>query len=303
MKKFVTAIISILIGLVFLSAEAKNNPSYSDYFKARDEMIRKMDEIEKKVDEVMSRIRMKDHESLLEFESRELEKEKKKANLDSAEVALKDMLQKIIGPTNIVGFEKSPELCLFGANKDDGQMTNFLRFFSDSSGEMLVTTKMLFDNSKKIFRDDKKHEFKASEARSIASGLFECASKEYSKLPIKSSDESYEVHASIGICAQDIGPFPPSELIISVVKNEKMITIFKDLGDEIEQISACEDKYNQAISGQTLSSKEEEKLFEDYIKCFAENAKNQKFYPRILSKAQATVDSIIASENRWLLKE
>lgn len=301
MKKFFTAIISISIGLVFLRAEAKNNPSYSDYFRARDEMIRKMDEIEKKVDEVMSRIRMKDHESLLEFESRELEKEKKKANLDSAEVALKDMLQKIIGPTNIVGFEKSPELCLFGAF-EDGQITNFLRFFSDSSGEMLVTTKTLFDNSKKIFRDDKKHEFKASEARSIASGLFECASKEYSKLPINSSDESYEVHASIGICAQDIGPFPPSELIISVVKNEKMIAIFKDLGDEIEQISACEDRYNQAISGQTLSLKEEEKLFEDYVKCFAENAKNQKFYPHILSKAQATVDSIIASENRRLLR-
>jgi len=268
---------------------ASSTPTYADYFKARDEMIKKMD----------------------------VEGEKS----DHPEVSLKDMLQKIIGPTNVPGFKKDPELSLFMSYDVDApysemQLTNFLQFFPQDRkagiNTMLVTTKTLFDEAqerfKKRFNDGQKDEFGSSKAWLIVADRFDCGFTEYFQLPVTNQDQSFDIKVSVGFCGNDIGAFAPNILTVSVVKNEKMIALFRALNsDEIAQIDVCKNEFSQSAQSEQYdpdqAEKRNKKRFENYKKCFADNAKSQKFYSVLLSDAQLILDSVINSEKDQIMKK
>src|SRR5262249_15412087 len=226
---------------------------------------------------------------------------------------LERQLKPIIGRVNVEGFPKEGKISLLTLENDYGfGQVDGLRF-SAKQEELFVTTdsilkKYLAGQSelpKDLAQLSKTGEFYV---RAITA---EAAVTYYAEIPVKSANGKSYVHAFLGLTAQDIGPFIPKDIFVFVTNGNRILAMQSPAATEITEIPQCRNEWERfakknsdamevyrssGLKNQKAfdeSVKYEGQGFEAYQRCYATEAKNQKFFTSLKKQAQSIVDHLL----------
>lgn len=208
---------------------------------------------------------------------------------DSALAELEDKLKIIVGPVNIEGFPKQGKINLITLHKELGfGQVDGLRFESDHESLFVTTDSLL----KKYLAEEPalpKELGSLSRTENFYRYVFSVDSHVtyYTEIPVKSVKEKTFAHAFLGITAQDIGPFIPTEIFVFVSNGNRIYMIYSPTTTEITEIPQCRNEWDKYYK------KSEEQGFEAYYRCYGREAKNQQFFTLLQKQAQLIVDRLL----------
>ena len=141
---------------------------------------------------------------------------------------------------------------------------------------------------------------------------FGSAAVKYAEIPVSTPPQASSVYAVLVGRQQDIGPYPPQELIVTVAQGSRVYVLTAKPDVAIEMIPACDTIWQAAVEKRTeayetkSASKASDDALDDELTeienagdkafhlCFAEKAKAAEFYPALQRQAQGLVDRIEA---------
>lgn len=204
---------------------------------------------------------------------------------------LEKQLLSIIGPINIKGFPKKGKINLetlehgFGFGQMDGMR------FNTEKESLVVTTEPLLKIYLRDHQSLPKNYNCLSKTEELYHLTFHINSRVtcYAEIPVKSANNQCLVYAFLGINAQDIGPFKPTEIYVFVKKETHILMVYAPTIIEIPEIQKCKKVWKE-VDTET----EYEQQFEDYRHCYENEAKNQPFFKTIKRQAQSIVDRLVS---------
>lgn len=244
---------------------------------------------------------------------------------ESARGELERQLEKIIGPVAVEGFTEPGKLSLdtlfgegVGADRLDG-----LAFSSGDKSELLVTTGALVESWLRA------HQKSWAKSETPPQTLDQALRSEhfytlavspdagvalYGEVPVAKPAKAELVVAMLDQRSQDItGASVPDEIIVAVARNGKLLVASAPVEAKIVAAPACdkiwgdyEAKASKALAAYSASGRTDDTLFARYTRlqdegsaafrrCFAERAKNEKFFADVTREAQGLADRL-ASE-------
>ena len=138
---------------------------------------------------------------------------------------------------------------------------------------------------------------------------FGSAAVKYAEIAVSPPPQASSVYAVLVGRQQDIGPYPPQGLIVTVAQGSRIYVLAAKPEVAIEMIPACDAIWQAAVAKRTESyqTKSASKAGDDtrddeienagdkaFHRCFAEKAKAAEFYPALQRQAQGLVDRIEA---------
>jgi hypothetical protein len=138
---------------------------------------------------------------------------------------------------------------------------------------------------------------------------FGSAAVKYAEIAVSTPPQASSVYAVLVGRQQDIGPYPPQELIVTVAQDSRVYVLSAKPEVAIEMIPACDAIWQAAVAKRNesyerkLASKAGDDALDDEIenagdkafhRCFAEKAKAAEFYPALQRQAQGPADRIEA---------
>jgi hypothetical protein len=235
---------------------------------------------------------------------------------------LERRLEKILGPVAVEGFSAPGRLSLetlfsqdVGAEQLDG-----LVFSSADKGELLVSTKALLESWLGARRKGwiKTETAPAALEQASRSDFFytlaispDAGVVRYADLPIAKPAAADFAAAMLDQRSQDItGATLPSEIIVTLARAGKVLIVSTPARTKIGSTSACDaiwadyaGKSDKALAAYAASGRTDDKLFDEstrlqdeggaaFRRCFAEQAKKEKFFADLTEEAQALADRL-----------
>ena len=132
----------------------------------------------------------------------------------------------------------------------------------------------------------------------------------YAEIPLESSKGQTFVHAFLGVTAQDIGPFVPSEIFVFVSKGSQIrltcapaVTAITDIPQCRTEWEKYDKKSSEAFDIYRSSKLQDEKAladshrydeqgFQAYYRCFGREARHQPFFAPLTKQAQSIVNRL-----------
>ncbi|MDO9515628.1 MAG: hypothetical protein Q7J01_05960 [Syntrophales bacterium] len=232
---------------------------------------------------------------------------------------LEKQIKTIVGPVRIEGFPKEGRINLLTLRPEPGfAQVDGLRFDSDMES-LFVTTETLLEHyvaerpelsktvgelSKTVGELSKTGDFYRRVFHSDAGVIY------YADLPVRSTKGHSFAHAFLGVGAQDIGPFIPSEIFVFVSKGDRILLVSSPTAIEITEIPQCRSEWDRFAKKRSEaldvyrssqlkdrkafadSIRYEEQGFEAYHRCYDREAQNQQFFISLKRQAQSIVDRL-----------
>jgi hypothetical protein len=243
-------------------------------------------------------------------------KEEERARLD-----LEKQLREVVGPLALKGFSGPGKISLetlfsedVGANQLDG-----LVYSSDDNAQAVVTTESLLQSWLRARKPDWPNPkaapteipqaLKSEDFYTLALSSDAAVSK-YAEILLEKPANAAFAFALLDARSQDTPPRIPNELIVSVVREGKVFLTTAPAKAKIDSIPACdkisqeyESKASKARAAYNASNPKNEKLFDEstrferegdasYRRCFAEQAKNERFFRTLTDEAQSLLDRL-----------
>jgi hypothetical protein len=139
---------------------------------------------------------------------------------------------------------------------------------------------------------------------------FGAAVLKYADVPVTKPAAATSVSAALIFRQQDIGPFTPDEIVVTVTQGARIAVLSAKTEFAIEKIPACQaiwdavvEKRNEAFEHRSGANAKDAVRGDDPIdienagdkafrRCFAEKAKDAPFYSALTQQAQGLVDRI-----------
>ena len=104
--------------------------------------------------------------------------------------------------------------------------------------------------------------------------------------------------AMFGISAQDVGPWKPKDLTVSVLQGGRLYIVRVETGTKIGPFPPCETLWQQAEEKAKKSSGKsmeiEDAGYAAFRRCFAQHAPREKGFADLVRQAQDIVDKLPA---------
>jgi hypothetical protein len=138
---------------------------------------------------------------------------------------------------------------------------------------------------------------------------FGSAAVKYAEIAVSPPPQASSVYAVLVGRQQDIGPYPPQYLIVTVAQGARIYVLSAKLEAAIEMIPACDAIWQAAVAkrNESYQTKSASKAGDDtpddeienagdkaFHRCFAEKAKAAEFYPALQRQAQGLADRVEA---------
>jgi hypothetical protein len=162
-------------------------------------------------------------------------------------------------------------------------------------------------------RDRKPNDSKKSQdpAKAIASEEFytqavssDATLSKYAELPIKKPAAASAAYAMFAGWAQDVGPWEPDELVMSVIQGGKLYVVRIPASTKLGPFPACKVIWDKAESKANEAFKQKSKVLDGskiqeegaaaFRRCFAEQAPKEKGFADLVRQAQTIVDGLPA---------
>ncbi|BDG01550.1 hypothetical protein [Anaeromyxobacter oryzae] len=200
---------------------------------------------------------------------------------DRARAELASQLRAIIGPVRLAGIQGP------GAPAYDGfwgvgstEMADGLLFKWQSS-TLFVTTRALFAHT---VATTKSFDYRTvDEVLVSATVIGDAAYTSFTEVPVRHGPSTQRARASVGLVAQDIGPWPPATLVVQVERGNRIYVVSTDLSPGLEQITACEAKWGP---------RREDAAFDAYRRCVGAALPTRPSFAAVVRRAQAIVDAL-----------
>jgi hypothetical protein len=289
----------LIAALASTSAAWAASPEES-YIAARDQSIEKLERMEK----------AKAAEGAVEAEE-------KKALAD-----LEQRLRGIIGDLSVKDFPAKGKINLERLTDEGvgfGRLDGLVFSMRDEGPRIVATTKSLLErwlNGQAEWWKKQQKNSPDMESALRSDGFYteaidsDAAFTKSAELPLAKPDGAVFVHAILGGWAQDIGPFPPDQIIVAMRKGGKVFIASARTKAKITKIPVCEKlwkdseiKAEKAYSAYHAGGAKDEKLLDehtliqekgdaDFHACFNERAPREAFFPAVVREAQAFADRL-----------
>lgn len=242
---------------------------------------------------------------------------------DQAFRQLEAMLKDLIGPVAIRGFPREGHISLETLLEElgFGQLDGLAYAPPDGERRVVATTDGLFRAWLKasearqhgVFAvpQDLREALRSDDVYTMAIGS-DSRIDRFAELPVASATAD-DMFAMLAIHRQDIGPWMPDRIIVSLVRNGRVFVAVEPTSMPIEPIPECSaiwTRYEQANRdalrvywGSKADEATRQALFKKAItlegegddahrRCFAEHVKEQGYYQAVVRQAQALVDAL-----------
>jgi hypothetical protein len=266
-----------------------------DYYAARDRAIKHMDVADKPGGY---------DDKLREYEDKVL-------------ADLTERMRRIVGSSKLQGAPgeaKSNVDTLYRGDQGFGRLDGLAYGAIDDKTRIVVSTDTLFKawlrSRRKWWPSDEVPQDMMKALRSDAfftqALLGDAAFQKYVELPLKKPAKASMVFAMLNTRAQDIGPWPPSEITVSVVQGHRVYVVTTPPVAEIALMPECLALWNAASkkleeeaakpsSGQSFGDLSEEVRSDgdaEFHRCFAERAPREASFAALVKQAQDIVDGL-----------
>lgn len=213
---------------------------------------------------------------------------------------LETQLKAIIGPVKIEGFDEKGQLNIETLQDDTGaDQVDGLKF-GTSETYLFVTTSNILRNYLSRHSEYPANLTELSKDNEFYHHVFDwdAAVTYYGDVPVKHAPETF-ARAFLGLTAQDYGNYPPNTLFVFVSKGDRIRIASVPIKTEVSNIPRCitewqkfKDKATKAAETKDEkadgdSDRLEEEGFAAYHECFGREAKNWKFFPKVIQQAQS----------------
>jgi len=132
----------------------------------------------------------------------------------------------------------------------------------------------------------------------------------YAELPVMKPADAKLAAVLLIARSQDIGPATPGEIVVSVVRGDRVFVAVAPAQAKVSAIAACDQVWKdlekaaeRLLAQYDQTEPKNEKLYDKYTKaqenndrayraCFAAHAKGESFFPALVRQAQALVDAL-----------
>jgi hypothetical protein len=122
----------------------------------------------------------------------------------------------------------------------------------------------------------------------------------FAEVPVSATAPTRTVRASVGLTAQDIGPWPPDMLVVHLERGDRVYVVGSPLQPRLEQVASCEAKFEAVLKegrgGSIDSGDVRELAFEAYRSCVAAGWSSRPSFQALRRRAQAIVDQLEAAD-------
>jgi hypothetical protein len=235
---------------------------------------------------------------------------------------LQKRLDAIVGPFAVAGYPAAGKFTLETLSGGDigfGQLDGMVHSAGDDGPQVIVTTRGLVDRWLRAqstekdadlrlpadldaaLREDNFYTFSVSE---------DAAFGKTAELAVAKPDGADLVVAALGGFAQDIGPNPRQEIVVTLQRNGRVYIASQVAKTALGKIDACEAIWTAALkksedlrSAYQKSGAKNEKLFDDgtkaeddgdkaYRACLVARTPQQAYYPALVKEAQELADRL-----------
>jgi hypothetical protein len=292
----------VLIALLVLLPAASNAASpEQEYFAARDAYIKRL-ERETKPNVVSDDLTRREQLARAELEMR---------------------LKQIIGSSELKGVAPEAKVNLDTLLKGDqgfGMLDGLVYSSPEDKTRIIVTTDALLNAWLRGHRKWwGKNDIPAGVEPALRSEPFytqaistDAAVQKYAELPVKKPTAASFVFAMLNGRAQDIGPWAPKEIMVSVLMNRRLFLVTAPAETTIEPMPECVALWDKAVAqaqkvleepdGPKARSRKPASSFEKiqeeghaaFHRCFVERAKGDKAFSVLTRQAQSIIDALPA---------
>lgn len=225
---------------------------------------------------------------------------------------LEQLLRAIVGPVKVAGLAGPGAINLETLLPDAGFGQIDGLKFRWGQDWLFVTTRGLLDDY--LARDKKlpKDLVALAETDEFYRRVldWDVAVTRFGELPTTPPTSMTVAKASLALSAQDIGPWPPSTILVFAARGDRIFVVMSSLKDRPEQVPACEArwnegeaKYRQALrawrsarpsdrSAHADPGRYEEEGFEAYRRCFARALPGHPSFAVLTRRAQDIINRL-----------
>ncbi|WP_242394416.1 hypothetical protein [Anaeromyxobacter oryzisoli] len=211
---------------------------------------------------------------------------------DRARAELAAQLRTIVGPVRLAGIEGPGEPAYEGFwGVGSQEMADGLSFKWRGSN-LFVTTPALFARTAVTTQpiDDQT----VDEILVSRTVIVDAAYTTFTAVPVRHGPSTLLARASVGLVAQDIGPWPPKTLVVHVERGGRVYVVGTDLSPGLEQVAACKAKWDPRMR---------EAAFARYRRCVGAVLPTRPSFAAVIRRAQAIVDALQADDPPGLAAE
>lgn len=200
---------------------------------------------------------------------------------DRALTQLTHHLREIIGPVSLAGVD-GPGKAAYDGFEGVGttEMADGL-VFDWRGSRLFVTTRSLFARAAAATRPPLGRPM--DEAIFTFTVFSDAAYTTFAELPVHHRSSTDLARASVGLVAQDIGPWPPNALVVQVAQGDRVYLVGTLLSPGLEQVPSCEAKWNP---------RGEDVAFDAYRRCVAAVLPTRSSFAAVVRRAQDLVDAL-----------
>jgi len=198
---------------------------------------------------------------------------------------LAGQLRAIVGPVRLAGIEGPGEPAYDGFwGVGSTEMADGLRFKWRGSS-LFVTTRALF--ARTAAATQPLHGRTVDDVLVSSTAIGDAAYTTFCEVPVRHGPSALLSRASVGLVAQDIGPWPPKTLVVQVERGGRVYVVSTDLSPGLEQVAACEAKWDH---------RREDAAFDAYRRCVGAVLPTRPSFAAVVHRAQAIVDALQADD-------
>ena len=217
--------------------------------------------------------------------------------------ALQEKLAGLIGPVAMKGLKGRGVINLETLQQDGGfGMLDGLRFRRGKE-IVVVTTRALLDRYIAGHGNLPNNVDAALTAGPFYAATFDwdTAYTIYAELPVTLPSGLLAARAFLGLFSQDIGAFPPHEVLVAAQKGEQVFLVESPLPSDLPQLEPCagawraedEEAHKARAAGRVDDADQmEQAAFGRYGACYGAAAPAQPFFPGVLKRANDTLAAI-----------
>jgi hypothetical protein len=228
---------------------------------------------------------------------------------------LEKLLRAIVGPVKLAGLAGPGTINLETLQHDGGfGQADGLRF--DWGGDdLFVTSRPVLDCYLTMHGDLPRDLVELSRTDEIYSLIlnWNAAFYRFTDIPVTHDGSITVAQASITLPAQDIGPWPPTTVLVFVERGHRVFVVRSELKDQLPQMPVCEAKWNEferkytdalraahRPGGSTAKdpSRYEQEGYDAYRRCYGRAIRDHASFAAVTRRAQAIVDRLRGDEAR-----
>lgn len=220
-------------------------------------------------------------------------------NQKAALASLERKLRAIIGPVNVPSFPQPGQINLEAVCRgEEGCETldGIIYRKQDWSRRLLVTTPALMSSWLGNGGVSIDSALRTPDKYSDAFGSH-AAVLHYANLAVPDAQRRGIVAAMLILEAQDVGRWPPRSVIVTVVRKNRIYIMLAPTAVAIDTVPGCGARLDSAFrakpdSVRQLSMQDEDKAYESYRACFAENLATVPGIDKVIDQVMALADAV-----------